>query len=100
MLYYEPVNTVREMPRRPTREEEARLLRAAQRLRTARRANSERQKEFDQTVLEIRQANVRVADIADVLGLTRARVYAAIERAEGHYDYQADDESESGPGAA
>ncbi len=76
-----PVNTVREMPRRPTREEETRLLRAAQRLEAATRTRADRQAELDRIVLEVRQANVRVADIADVLGVDRSRVYESISRA-------------------
>jgi predicted XRE-type DNA-binding protein len=82
MRYSGSVNTVREMARRPTRDEEARLLRAAQRLETATRTRAERQAELDQIVLEVRQANVRVADIADVLGVDRSRVYESINRAE------------------
>jgi predicted XRE-type DNA-binding protein len=70
------------MARRPTREEEDRLLRAARRLEAATRTRAERQAELDRVVLDIRQANVRVADIADVLGVDRSRVYESINRAE------------------
>jgi hypothetical protein len=70
------------MPRRPTRDEEAILLRASRRRGAAAGVLDERQAELDRVVLELREAGVRVADMADVLDVPRARVYEAIRRAE------------------
>lgn len=74
-----PLPTV--SPRRLTRADEAALLRAAKRLSGAESLVSERMRERDRLIAEMVQTGARVADVADVLNITRNAIYDAIKRA-------------------
>ena len=69
------------MSRRVTGREEREILEAERRVTDAvTRADSERA-DRDQLIADIANAGGRIADIASILGCSRAAVYAAIERA-------------------
>lgn len=68
--------------RRVTGDEEAELRAASARVTTADADASAAHAERDQLVADIVRNGGRVADIAEILGMSRAAVYAAIERAD------------------
>jgi transcriptional regulator with GAF, ATPase, and Fis domain len=69
-------------PRRLTGAEEAALVKAAKRLRGAESVASERMRERDRLIADLVETGARVADVADVLHITRNAVYDAIKRVE------------------
>lgn len=68
-------------PRRLTGKEEAELVEAAERVKTAETTVDEMLRGRDRLIADVVHAGARVTDVADVLGMSRSAVYDAVDRA-------------------